>query len=97
VRTQRKELKMLVDEEICPGTTYHEHAKSVAAFNLQGIDYNEVQLAAEVLHVLAQLQPEKTAEMLEQLKNEVEDRELLKDPLLLASLDAMRRGDVTKA
>lgn len=57
MRTERKELNMLVDEEICPGVSYLAHAESVASFNLQGIEVNEIQYRAEVLRVLHELQP----------------------------------------
>lgn len=57
MRSERKELNMLVDEEICPGVSYQQHAESVASFNLRGIETNEVQYRAEVLRVLLELQP----------------------------------------
>jgi hypothetical protein len=59
MRTMRKELNMLTNEEIQPGAgiSYLEHAESVARFNLRGVDYNEIQFAAERLRVLQELQP----------------------------------------
>lgn len=59
MRPIRKELNMKVNEEIQPGAgiSYLEHAESVARFNLRGIEYNEIQFAAERLRVLQELQP----------------------------------------
>jgi hypothetical protein len=50
---------MLINEEIQPGSriSYLEHAESVAHFNLRGVEYNEIQFAAESLRVLQELQP----------------------------------------
>lgn len=58
MRTMRKEMNMFVNEEICPGVTYLEHAEAVARFNLHGVEYNEIRFRAEVLKVLEEIQPE---------------------------------------
>jgi len=65
MRAMRKELNMFVNEEIQPGTgiSYLEHAESVARFNLRGVEYNELQLAAERLRVLQEIQPEAQLEV----------------------------------
>ena len=58
MRQMRKELNLFVNEEICPGVTYLEHAEAVARFNLRDVEYNEIQLAAERFRVLQEIQPE---------------------------------------
>ena len=58
MRAMRKELNMLINEQICPGVSYQEHAESIARFNLRGVEYNEIQFRAEVLKILGEIQPE---------------------------------------
>jgi hypothetical protein len=50
-----EELDKLAATELCPGVTYMDHADSIARFNLRGVNYNEIQLAAERLRVLEAL------------------------------------------
>lgn len=59
MRPMRKELNMYINEEIMPGSgmSYLEHAESVARFNLQNEEYNEIRFRAEVLKILGEIQP----------------------------------------